>query len=133
MALDNFFYTKEHDWIRFSGVTAFIGVAQFKLTGIPKIDDIGLFDYKDGDIIEQGTMLLNLHYRDYIIPVYAPVTFTLLETNPIVAKGLWEHIAEDPEGAGWLFKVAPGQQDKSHLQHPSFYTKLFPTNSAFQS
>jgi glycine cleavage system H lipoate-binding protein len=70
--LDNFFYTKEHDWIRFSEAIAFVGVARFKLTCIPKIDDIGLFDYKDADIIEQGTMLLNLHYRDYIIPAYSP-------------------------------------------------------------
>jgi glycine cleavage system H protein len=131
--LDNFFYTEEHDWIRFSGTIAFTGIAQFKLTGILQIDDIARFDYKEGDILEAGTILLHLRYRDYIIPMHAPVTCTLLEINPIVSEGFWEYIVNDPEGDGWLFRVAPKHRENSNMLHPSFYKKRLPSASIIQS
>jgi glycine cleavage system H protein len=96
--LNKLFYTKEHDWIRFSDIDALIGVTQFKLTGILKIDDIRLFDYGEGNLFEEGTVLHHLHYRDYIIPLHAPINFTILALNPIVSKGLWEWITAQPEG-----------------------------------
>lgn len=131
--MDELFYTKEHDWIRFSDTIAYIGIAGFKLTGIPKIDDIGLFDYQKGSAIEVGAMLLHLHYRDYIIPMHAPVSCTLLETNPIISEGLWESIIKEPEGEGWLFKVAPAYRENGSLLHPSFYQNRFPFRSTIQS
>jgi glycine cleavage system H lipoate-binding protein len=125
------FYTREHDWIRFSGAAAFTGIAPFKLTGIPRIDDVRLLDhFKKGDKLEQGAILLNLHYKEYIIPVYTPVTCTLLEINNIVEDGLWERITEYPEGIGWLFKVHPQLQgNNKHLLHHSIYSKRFPTEA----
>lgn len=125
--MNKLLYTKEHDWIRFDGEVAYIGVTQFKLTGIPKIDNISLFDYREGDSIESGTLLLHLHYRDYIIPLHAPVACTLLVVNPIVTKGLWEWITAQPEELGWLFKVAPEQQENNHLLLPSYYQNRFPS------
>ena len=126
---DELFYTREHDWIRFSGAAAFTGIAQFKLTGITRIDDVRLFDhFKKGDKLEQGAILLNLHCKEYIIPVYAPVTCTLLEINSIVEDGLWESITQHPERAGWLFKVHPQLQgNNKHLLHHSIYAKRFPS------
>ena len=126
---DELFYTREHDWIRFSGAAAFTGIAPFKLTGIPKIDDIRLLDhFKKGDRLEQGAILLNLHYKEYVIPVYTPVTCTLLEVNNIVEDRLWERIIEHPEGVGWLFKVHPQLQGSSkHLLHHTTYAKRFPS------
>lgn len=125
------FYSKDHDWICFTDLEAFIGVSRFKLTGIRKIDNICLFNYKPGDIIEEGTILLNLHYRDYIIPVHAPVTCTLLEVNNIIGNGRWELITENPEGIAWLFKVAPKQSDNSHLLPYDLYKKRFPCESLY--
>jgi len=115
------FYTKEHDWILFTGTAAFTGIGRFKLTGIPGIDNIALFGYKPGDAIEEGAILLNLHYREYTIPVFAPVAGMLLEVNPIVEKGLWDLIVKEPEQEGWLFKVAPLQKDNGHLLSSVFY------------
>ncbi|MFA6060697.1 MAG: hypothetical protein WC756_21050 [Taibaiella sp.] len=130
---DDLFYTKEHEWIRFTAETALIGIAQFKLTGIPKIDNIGLFGFKVGDLIPQDSILLNLHYREYTIPVHAPVACKLLEINNIVENGSWEMITDQPEGKGWLFKVAMQQQYKSHLVHNSLYRERFPLGSIVKS
>ncbi|MFA6059138.1 MAG: hypothetical protein WC756_13120 [Taibaiella sp.] len=125
---DELFYTREHDWIHFSGAAAFTGIARFKLTGIPKIDDIRLFNHKKGDRLEQGTVLLNLHYKEYIIPMYAPVACMLIEVNSIIEKGQWEMITEQPEEAGWLFKVHPQLQgNNKHLLHHTLYAKRFPS------
>lgn len=122
---DDLFYTKEHDWIFFAETAAVIGLGRFKLTGIPGIDDMALFGYKPGDTIEQGAMLLNLHYREYTIPVYAPITCTLLKVNLIIEKGLWHLIVEEPEQEGWLFKVAPARQDNNHLLSSGLYKERF--------
>ncbi|WP_288878916.1 hypothetical protein [Pedobacter panaciterrae] len=128
---DELLYTKEHDWIFFAGMAAYTGISRFKLTGISGIDNIALFDYKSGDTIEQGAILLNLHYREYIVPVYAPVACTLLDVNEIVRSGLWDLIVEAPEQEGWLFKVVPAQNDNNHLLSPGFYKERYPTDSIF--
>jgi glycine cleavage system H protein len=130
---DNLFYTKEHDWIGFSGAIAYIGATRFKLTGITGIDDISLFGFKTGDLIEQGALLLHIHYREYIIPVNAPVTCTLLRLNPIIDNGSWEFITEDPEGEGWLFKVETRLQDNGHLLQPAVYKTRLSFTSVTQS
>ena len=133
ITLDEIFYTKEHDWVRFCDTVSYIGIARFKLTGIRKIDDITLFDYKNSDKIEVGAILLNLHYKDYIIPMHAPITCTFLEINPVIKEGLWELIVKDPEGDGWLFKVAPKHRKNGYLLHPSFYQTRIPAGSTIQS
>ncbi len=123
---DNLFYTKDHDWILFTGAVAYIGVANFKLTGIPMIDDISLFGYKTGDLVHEGTLLLNIHYREYVIPVNAPTTCTFLRMNIIIDNGSWDLITDDPEGKGWLFRVEPRLEENSHLLHPTTYKKQLP-------
>lgn len=132
LSQDNLFYTKEHDWIGFSGAVAYIGVAHFKLTGIAGIDNISLFGFKEGDLIEQGALLLHIHYREYVIVVSAPTSCILLRVNPIIDKGAWDLIAKDPEGDGWLFKVEPRLQDNDHLLKPALYKARLPFTSPVQ-
>lgn len=120
------FYTREHEWIRFTGAIVYIGIARFKLTGIPKIDNINLFGFKAGDLVEQGALLLNIHYREYIVAVHAPTTCTLLRMSPIIDNGSWDIITEDPEGEGWLFRAEPRLQDNNHLLHPTVYKDQLP-------
>lgn len=125
--MEELFYTKEHDWIRFSGTEACIGIASFKLTGILKIDSIDIFDYRKGNIVEEGSLLLHIHYRDYVIPMQAPVTCTLLDINPAIRDGYWECILENPERDGWLFKIKHIKRKNDSLLRPSFYLKRFPS------
>ncbi len=81
------FYSKEHEWVCYSEGLATIGICSFKLTGIPKIDDIRLVGLVKGGVIEQNELMLTLHYRDYRIAVIAPIACQLLETNSIIEQG----------------------------------------------
>jgi len=123
---DSLFYTKEHDWIRFAETAAFIGVSSFKLTGIARIDSINLLGFKAGDLIEQGGLMLHIHYKEYVIGVNAPISCTFLGVNPIIDNGAWDLITEDPEGKGWLFSVESRSYEKGHLLLPALYKARLP-------
>ena len=123
--LTELFYSKEHEWIRYSEGLATIGICSFKLTGIPKIDDIRLIGLVKGEVIEQNELMLTLHYRDYRIAVIAPIACRFLETNSIIEKGSWELISRSPEQEGWLFKVEPIGPGTAHLISAENYRRRY--------
>lgn len=126
MLQENMFYTKEHEWICFKGGAAYVGVSSFKLIGIHKIDDIRLFKFEAGDILKKGTPMLKLFYKEYVIPLHAPIDCKLLEIHNIIEDGTWEQIIADPEEDGWLFMVEPIQKDISALNNQKYYRERFP-------
>lgn len=124
---EHIFYTQDHEWIAFLNTGTYIGISGFKLSGIRKIEDIRLFSTPQNDTLVRGTPLLHLFYKDYLITVHAPVDCKIMEVNPAIPLGLWEKIAQDPEGRGWLFKVEQVSKDRSHLVTKDVYQTRFPS------
>lgn len=118
-------YSKEHEWVQFSEGLATIGICSFKLTGIPKIDNIRLVGFGKEEVIEQNELMMTLHYRDYRIAVTAPITCRLLEINSIIDQGSWELISRFPEQEGWLFKVKPIGPGTGHLISAEDYRRRY--------
>ncbi|MFA6152018.1 MAG: hypothetical protein WC716_11900 [Chitinophagaceae bacterium] len=119
------FYTKDHEWLHFNGNQAYLGVSKFKLTGIRKIEHIELFGFRNGDVIEQGMLMLRLNYTDYVISLHAPIKCILLETNCIISEGNWDQIIALPEEEGWLFKIEHIGTDQNHLIIECEYQERF--------
>jgi len=121
------FYTADHEWICFADNGAYVGVCGFKLTGIRKIENIRLFVSGNNDIVTEGTPMLQLCYKDYIIVVHAPIDCRLLAVGNVITDGMWEDIIAQPEGRGWLFKIIPATPcNHSLISRKAYEERLVP-------
>lgn len=62
------------------------------------------FEKKTGDPVAHGEIVGSVEGFKAISDLYSPIQGTFLEGNPVLA-GDPEQIAQDPYGAGWLFRI----------------------------
>ena len=96
-------YAETHEWalVEKEGV-ATVGISSFAKNELGEIVYLDL--PKVGDQMEQGTECAVLESTKAAADLYAPLSGTVIEVNPIHA-GSMTHLNTDPEGAGWLFKI----------------------------
>jgi glycine cleavage system H protein len=102
-------YTKEHEWVKAEGDTAYIGItdhAQHELGDIVFVDLP-----KIGAALSKGQTLGSVESVKAVSDIYAPVSGEVLEANETLAQTP-EKLNEDPHGEAWLVKVkltSPGE------------------------
>ncbi len=101
---DDLRYTKEHEWARVEGARVRVGITQF---AAERLSDVVFIE-----LPTQGTALKQLEAFGVIESVkavsdlYAPITGTVVETNPALADRP-ELVNEDPYGEGWMLLIEP--------------------------
>ncbi len=118
----NLKFTKDHEWIRIEGNTAFIGItdyAQGELGDVVFLDiDSSLSEIKKGESF--GTIEAVKTVSD----IYGPFTGKVLEINPKLAENP-ELINSDPYGEGWMIKAEVSDNSElSDLLDSSAYKEL---------
>ena len=99
---ENLKYTKEHEWVKAEGDTAYIGItdhAQHELGDIVFVDLP-----KQGVTLTKGQVLGSVESVKAVSDIYAPVSGEVLEANAALAQTP-EKLNEDPHGDAWLVKV----------------------------
>jgi glycine cleavage system H protein len=103
--LRELYFTPDHEWIRFEGSVATIGLSSFKLTGYKKIS--AYFFMESEDVIAAGTPVASFEYADYIIELQMPVTGKIMQWN----KTLFAESAINMLGAinqfTWIARITP--------------------------
>jgi len=95
-------YTKDHEWVRVEGNTAFIGITDFaqgELGDIVYVDITTL-----GEALAHEEIFGTVEAVKTVSDLFMPVSGTIKEVN----KGLDtnpEAVNKDPYGAGWMIKV----------------------------
>jgi glycine cleavage system H protein len=96
------YFTQDHEWIEVDGDTATVGItdyAQGQLGDIvfAEVPAVGTQLIKGGDaaVVESVKAASD---------VYAPVSGTVTEGNAAL-EGEPDLVNNDPEGAGWFFKI----------------------------
>lgn len=107
VSLGDFYFTQDHEWIVFSGTIAHIGVCAFKLTGFKEVKKIRF--HKATGLKRKGELLATIYYKDYQVAVHMPADGKIMQLNQSFAEGQYELLLQDPEGAGWLARIAPTQ------------------------
>lgn len=115
-------FTKDHEWIRVEGNTAYIGItdyAQGELGDVVFLDiDSSLSEIKKGESF--GTIEAVKTVSD----IYGPFTGKVLEINPKLADNP-ELINSDPYGEGWMIKAEVSDNSElSDLLDSSAYKEL---------
>ncbi len=101
-------YLDSHEYVRFDGEVATIGVSAFALD---QLGDVVFLELPEvGDAVEVGETLGSIESVKAVEDLYPPVSGTVIERNE-TAIDAPETLAADPYGEGWLIKVKVDNPD----------------------
>ena len=95
-------YTAEHEWIRFDGDIARVGITAFAQDALGDIVYVTLPD--DGAPVEAGGVCGEVESTKSVSDVYAPVTGVVSARNEAL-DSTPELVNTDPYSQGWMFEV----------------------------
>jgi glycine cleavage system H protein len=95
-------YTKDHEWIRLEGDTAFIGITDFAQG---ELGDIVYVEVETiGKQLDAGAVFGTVEAVKTVSDLYLPIRGTVTELNPALANAP-ELVNTDPYGQGWMVKM----------------------------
>ena len=99
---ENLKYTKEHEWIRVEGDTAYVGITDFAQ------GELGELVYVEvdtvGQTIAKDEIFGTVEAVKTVSDLYMPLAGKVVELNSVLEANP-EKVNEDPYGAGWMVKV----------------------------
>ncbi len=105
----NFFYTKEHEWVRVEGDTGVVGITNHAQK---ELGDIVYVDLpKAGLAVVRGATFGSVESVKAVSEIYAPVTGEVVEINEVLATTP-EKLNEDPHDGAWLVKIKMSAPDE---------------------
>ena len=99
---DNLKYTKDHEWIRPEGSTAFVGITDFAQG---ELGDIVFIEIETlGEHLDKEATFGTIEAVKTVSDLFMPVSGKVIEINEAI-NVTPELINKDPYGKGWLIKV----------------------------
>ena len=96
-------FTKEHEWVRFDGDDAFIGITDFAQKQLGDVVFIQLPEI--GSEFKMGDEAAVIESVKAASEIYAPISGKVLDINPdLIEKP--EIINNDAENDGWIWKIS---------------------------
>ena len=96
------YFTKDHEWIRVDGNNATVGISNHAQE---QLGDIVFAETPEaGRSLRKGEEAAVVESVKAASDVYTPISGTVIEGNPALADDP-AIINNDPEGAGWFFKL----------------------------
>lgn len=95
-------YTKEHEWLRFAGGEARVGVTAFAAEALGDVVFVQLPEV--GETVTSGETCGEIESTKSVSELYAPVSGEITAVNESVVDSP-ELVNSDPFGEGWLFTV----------------------------
>jgi glycine cleavage system H protein len=96
------YFTKDHEWIRVDGNNATVGISSHAQE---QLGDIVFAETPQaGRSLRKGEEAAVVESVKAASDVYSPISGTVIESNPALTENP-AIINNDPEGAGWFFKL----------------------------
>lgn len=105
---DDLYFYEQHTWAKMEGDTVRVGLDTI---GLARAGKIVFIRVKTGKAISQGKTFGTAEAGKGVIPLYAPLSGDVIETNPKVNKRDVAALNEDPYGEGWIIKMKPTNLD----------------------
>ncbi len=100
---ENLKYTKEHEWIRVEGDTAFVGVTDYAQSELGEIVFVEVETV--GETLVAGDVFGTVEAVKTVSELFIPVDGEVLELNPELEDNP-ELVNNDPYGKGWMVKIS---------------------------
>ena len=95
-------YTKDHEWVKFDGETATIGITEH---AVSELGDIVFIEFPElGANLKVGDSIGVIESTKAVSDLFTPVSGVVTEINTPLEDSP-EDIASDPYGDYWLIKV----------------------------
>ena len=110
MIMSDVRYTDQHEWIRLDGDEAVVGITKYAAESLGDVVFVEL--PASGKMVKAGGEAAVVESVKAASDIYAPAGGTVTSVNAALEKEP-SKVNEDPEGAGWFFKMT--LSDKSEL------------------
>lgn len=104
-------YSKDHEWIRIEGDTAYIGITDFAQG---ELGDIVFVEIEtQGETLDKDAVFGTVEAVKTVSDLFMPISGEILEVNAEL-EGTPEVVNSDPYGEGWMIKIKisdPSQVD----------------------
>jgi glycine cleavage system H protein len=98
----NLLYTKDHEWLRVEGNTAYIGVTDFAQG---ELGDIVFIEIETvGESLAKEEVFGTIEAVKTVSDLFMPVSGEILELNPALEESP-DVVNKDPYGKGWMVKI----------------------------
>lgn len=98
----NLKYTKDHEWLKVEGDTAFVGVTDFAQN---ELGDIVFIEVETvGESLEREETFGTIEAVKTVSDMFMPVGGEILEFNESLSDNP-EKVNQDPYGEGWIVKI----------------------------
>ncbi len=118
----NLFYSKDHEWVRVEGDTAYVGITDFAQS---QLGDIVFVDVTTvGETLPQGEVFGTIEAVQTVSDAFLPVGGEIVSFNEALNDDP-ALVNKDPYGEGWMVKVAmTDSADVQNLLSPAEYEQL---------
>jgi glycine cleavage system H protein len=118
---DGLKYTKEHEWAKFDGNIATVGITDYAQHSLTDIVFVEL--PKPGNKVQQFKALCVVESVKSVSDIFSPVSGEVIEPNHELGSSPGD-INTDPYGKGWIAKVhIESREDASRLMDAAGYKK----------
>ncbi|MDR3060732.1 MAG: glycine cleavage system protein GcvH [Dysgonamonadaceae bacterium] len=95
-------YTKDHEWIRVEGETAYVGITDYAQEELGEIVFVDVDTV--GEIIDQNNIFGSIEAVKTVSDLLMPVSAEVLKLNESL-ENQPELVNKDPYGKGWIIQV----------------------------
>ena len=98
----NYYFTKDHEWVAVDGDTATVGISDFAQKQLGDVVYVELPAV--GKVLDVHQTIGTIESVKAVSEVFAPVSGEVLEANEAL-NGAPETINQDPHGKAWIIKL----------------------------
>ena len=98
----NLKYSKDHEWVRVEGDTAYIGITDFAQSELGEIVIVDITT--EGETLAQEAVFGSIEAVKTVSDLFMPLGGEVSEVNPKLEDNP-ELVNSDPYGEGWMIKV----------------------------
>ncbi len=95
-------YTKDHEWVRISGLTARIGITDYAQDALGDVVFVSLPEV--GTRVSQGESFSEVESTKSVSEIYAPLSGEVTSVNSLLVDAP-DTINREPYGEGWLCEI----------------------------
>ena len=120
--LDDLLYTKEHEWVKFEGNIATVGITDFAQS---ELGDIVFIEIEtEGKTLKEGEIFGTVEAVKTVSDLFMPITGKVIEMNSLL-NDKPELVNSDAYNEGWMIKIELSEDEtKLNLLDAQAYREL---------
>jgi len=119
---DNFYYTKDHEWVKTDGDKATVGITDFAQKQLGDVVYVEL--PQSGSQLEFHQSMGVIESVKAVSDIFSPISGEIIETNEELNDSP-ELVNENPHDSGWIVKIKiKDEKELEKLMSASEYEKF---------